>query len=99
MSGDHAQVDLVARPSGKGDQHLKAELLPLAAHQVRDPRLADPQALRYRCLGELAVADELSEIAHQGRPHLEDRCLLWRKAELKEDTPADLHRLLHRSNL
>ena len=39
------QDHLASRASLQGDQHLPAELFPLAAHQIRHARLADAQPL------------------------------------------------------
>ena len=58
-------------PRFKRNQHLRAELVPFAAHEVRDTGLRNAEALGRIRLRELVFLDVEAKVAHQIRPHLE----------------------------
>ncbi len=81
-SGLDADAD--SGSGGEGDEHLEAELLLFASHQIRHAGLADTEKLGRLCLGQLFGLEDLPHLRHEIRTHLKDRGFLGREPQIRE---------------
>src|SRR5690606_13626102 len=76
------------------NEHFQVELLPLAAHQIGDTGLSNPQALSCLYLCETFRFDVGAKVAHELGPHLKHCCLGGLETEVEEDIISGLLALL-----
>ena len=63
---------------------VQAELVPVAAHQIGDVRLPDPESLRRLRLSPTMLLYQESQARHEVGPHRQDGCFFGREAEIEK---------------
>ena len=72
---DHCQLNLAPSPGRERHQHIEAKFLPLAAHQIRHPRLTNMQMLGSLLLSPSTFRNGCPQPDHQIGPQLEQHGL------------------------